>query len=609
MSKLLTLTIVGFKCFKESVQIPFHGLTVFIGENDSGKTTILEALSCLVNNDSIKNEMFYKPPIGVSSLEGKITIEAKISIDVANDSKEEYKSHEKRIRREITKESSHYYVYSISFADKRLNEYKTYRVSQLNELLISLNLPAPKLKTQKQKVIEQFIDEHRSELEIKNEWIREEYSNLRDDLSAFYLYNSSDYGNPEQFIKKSIDPIYQDMIFETKEDKELIPSLQKLRKAVNKKLNSHIKKSLLSIIQKYKPEVTQVKGRCDVNFKNCLEYQGLHLFDQYNNEMSLNEIGEGSRKRIHLALLEWDTTVKSELMKRCSMIKAYDEPDANLHYDAQRKLFNTITKPLELDNRLQVIVCTHSLTLIDRVAAKNINKLTKRNESIEVAYLKSDDDEDVRQFLTQVSEMSGLKNSLIFFEKCFLIVEGESEEMSIPVLYKTYFSRSLMEDGVVVFNLKSNGAWRNVVKLLYKNKQQCTVMLLDNEVQTESSNKVTKDSLGEIGIDETFITSNCFFIGHKEFEDTYQTEILIRLLNSKFPKEDSLLWLSEEIEEMKMSAKFSNELKRRICTLHKKHVSKPQIALEVAKKMSKEDIDQNSVLALLFQKIEDIIRC
>jgi len=53
--KLQLIRIKSLKCYKDSGVIPFHNLTVFIGENDAGKSTVLDALDLLINNKTPRN--------------------------------------------------------------------------------------------------------------------------------------------------------------------------------------------------------------------------------------------------------------------------------------------------------------------------------------------------------------------------------------------------------------------------------------------------------------------------------------------------------------------------------------------------------------------------
>lgn len=52
--KLKTLYLKNFRCYKETISIDFEDLTTFIGKNDIGKSTILEALEIFFNNDLVK---------------------------------------------------------------------------------------------------------------------------------------------------------------------------------------------------------------------------------------------------------------------------------------------------------------------------------------------------------------------------------------------------------------------------------------------------------------------------------------------------------------------------------------------------------------------------
>lgn len=54
--KLKTLKIKNFRGYYDEVAIPFENLTAFIGQNDAGKSTILEALEIFFNNKLVECE-------------------------------------------------------------------------------------------------------------------------------------------------------------------------------------------------------------------------------------------------------------------------------------------------------------------------------------------------------------------------------------------------------------------------------------------------------------------------------------------------------------------------------------------------------------------------
>ena len=58
--ELKSLRLINFQCFEDSKEIPIHKMTIFIGENDSGKTAILRALKLFLDNKSISPDLFHK---------------------------------------------------------------------------------------------------------------------------------------------------------------------------------------------------------------------------------------------------------------------------------------------------------------------------------------------------------------------------------------------------------------------------------------------------------------------------------------------------------------------------------------------------------------------
>ena len=47
--KIKKIKLANFRCYKEEITVDFNNLNVFVGENDIGKSTILEALDIFFN--------------------------------------------------------------------------------------------------------------------------------------------------------------------------------------------------------------------------------------------------------------------------------------------------------------------------------------------------------------------------------------------------------------------------------------------------------------------------------------------------------------------------------------------------------------------------------
>lgn len=53
---LISVTIENFRCYQTEVKVDLSDLTVFIGKNDSGKSSVLEALEVFFNSEIVKIE-------------------------------------------------------------------------------------------------------------------------------------------------------------------------------------------------------------------------------------------------------------------------------------------------------------------------------------------------------------------------------------------------------------------------------------------------------------------------------------------------------------------------------------------------------------------------
>lgn len=609
--KLKGIAIKGYKSFKDSGFIPFHNLTVFIGENDSGKSSVLNALEILLLNKQ-PNEEDYHKDCENDSISESIEIKGVFSIDEIIEPLQDFIiNSEIKISKRISKiDGVKFYAQKNIYANGRLNQLDKVLLPELKDLAAELGLDNNKKKDDLKIDILEFLRANPQEKvaqEIEIHW-----KEIVDFLPIFQRYNSSDYGNPQILVGKVLQNLYRTHFFnKNKEGKEvLIDRFTILKADIENNLNTKIRDSLKTKIQQYNAEVKDVQGRFSIDFAKGLDFYQLEI-DTGGGLKPIASRGEGAKKRLFLAILEWDKEIEKEINLQRGIIKAYDEPDANLHFEAQRKLFYEISKDSNGENLNQNIICTHSITMIDRAPASSINKLgLNAFEQSEISYLVTDNDEDIKDFLGQISIIGGIKNSSIFYEKCFLLVEGASEENALPILYKKLHNKTLLEDGIVLINLQSNGAWQNFLKLLNKNKQECIVLFLDADTQySTSSAQITFDRLQEIGFDSTFLSTNVILAGTKEFEDSYPNNVLVDMLNTKYPKQSGIPWIESEIASLKAtSPKFSETILYEIGREHRKRVGKPEVALEFANHILAEDIASIAEVVKAFEKVRQIIQ-
>ena len=131
---------------------------------------------------------------------------------------------------------------------------------------------------------------------------------------------------------------------------------------------------------------------------------------------------------------------------------------------------------------------------------------------------------------------------------------------------------------------------------------------MDTDTQYPDSNsRVTKGKLEDIGFDEYFLNDNCFFIGTKEFEDVFSDLTYKNLCNDKFIKDNGSAWIENDFAQLRSADKFSEVLKQQLSRECKRSIGKPEISLELAKKLSKDEIENIQSIKSLFEKINQII--
>ena len=610
--KLEELKINGYRCFKESTSIPFKNLTVLIGENDCGKSSILRAIELLLTKASCSDEDFFELG-GIQLDEFSVSGVFKLT---NTDNKEALKpyvinneiSYKKVFKKHLSFQTT---INKITFQDTELENYLDLNADSTKQLLTKYNLPNISTQEERRREIKKYIDLEWENIPKSIEEADINFNSIFPYLPVFQYYGSHDYGNPQSLVKRTLDNIYSSYFYDESGGLK-IKSIKGIKDKVLSQLNKTIEEKLLSKIQKYNPKIVSVQGKLDIDFSRGLDFQGIELNEGQGYKL-ISYKGEGSKKRLFLSILEWDKEVQLGMTDSRAIIRAYDEPDSNLHYEAQRKMFYAIS---DLANNpksnIQSVIATHSIAMIDRADSNSIIHVLQNVGISEIDYLKSDGDLDILNFLNQISVIGGIKNSSIFYEKCFLLVEGDSEHTAIPKIYKKLFNKTLSENGIVLINLQSNGAWFNFLKLLHRNKSSCTVMLLDTDTQNPNCGaNVTTEKLNEIGFDSDFLSTNVFFAGVQEFEDVFPNHIIRNVFNRLYPKPTKAKWKNQHIIELrgnydKISKGFLEETRKYIAHHHKNY-KKPEFANELVDLITQKELKKISVMTDLFARVHQIV--
>jgi len=593
-------------------------MTIFIGENDSGKSCILKSIDIFLNNKLPDPDMFHSLN-GNREIKSSIILKFKINRD-EEIPKEFIVDGMITIKKEFLRNEKDEIISNISinrylFKIDELNNISDLKANQLKNLCSNYSLGYSNAEDAKT-TLANFVKENFGSLDTEMGFSSIKWSEISPLLPAFEYYNSSDYGNPQRHVETTLRSIYKSFFYDYDENgneslkREYIPKKNEIERILNEQIKESLKEKVTSKISK----IRNIYGEYSIDFSGGFSLSDI-LVDYGTGPHSINIIGEGSKKRLFLAIIEWDKEIKIKEHHKM-VIRGYDEPDASLHYSAQREMYYTLHDlSTNQSSQVQVIICTHSVSMIDRAPARIINHIVQDNGISHVDYLKDYDEEDIKEFLDSISEISGIKNSSLFFERCFVIFEGDTEENALPIIYKKIVSRSILEDGIVLINLEGNASWESFLKLLNKNKRRATILFIDSDTQSDQSRKITLDKLRRINFDEEFLNNNVILTGTKEFEDIFSDELICRCLNTCWPKKGEDSWAETEISVLRNSGKFSDNIIRCVRRYMNDHYGrearipgKPELGKKIAEIASYEEIKGISELDLLIQKINEIIR-
>ena len=225
-------------------------------------------------------------------------------------------------------------------------------------------------------------------------------------------------------------------VYEKKEDGSKIIKNEQLRDMLDRVSDvlQDATKDLLPIAQNLNSNIKNINVIPQIDISSGLKKTPITIQGINGVETYLNNFGLGTKKRMFMAIMEWTSKI---IKDNSNIIRIYDEPDNNLHIEAQRKLFKTIKAGCNSNG--QAIICTHSPFIIDVTPIESIRIVGKDQIGNKVIQSLNNMDNEVKNFIDKICREVGISNSHIFLEKCFILVEGRSEQNFINIAYEKIF--------------------------------------------------------------------------------------------------------------------------------------------------------------------------
>lgn len=211
--------------------------------------------------------------------------------------------------------------------------------------------------------------------------------------------------------------------------------------------------------------------RSDLPSKADRLFQSLKLFvgeAEQGYEGAIHELSLGGANLIYLTLklLEFKYQTAKQSFANFLMI---EEPEAHIHTHIQKTLFDRLNYP-----DTQVIYSTHSTHISEVSNVENVNILGRSADRCEVYQpstgLTAEQVGNIQRYLDAV-------RSNLLFAKSVILIEGDAEEILIPILVKKVLGVSLDELGISLVNIRSTG-FENIAVLFHDQRvrKRCAIV-------------------------------------------------------------------------------------------------------------------------------------
>lgn len=494
--KIKRISVDGFRCLL-NFEVTFEDdLTVIVGENDAGKSSLVECLKVITQGRVIEIDDFNH------NLD---EINIRINTNEFEFSKQ-YKKNENVITEgDLTASPTVEYISSIrswlnnpslDLEDEGEQE-KIKQTAKIFGITVRSNSNIANLKTS---ILEKLNDD---DVVITGATFPS-FNNIQ--LDGRHFENVSGFFK-EVFLKGKQSEIWDERINDERTIEEFVRD--KINSYSTQIEQSIIDTGILERMQLFLKDLTEVKIE-PIYQKKDLNIDAKVKFIENGQEISIDKKGDGTKRRITMALLEYKKE-QALLDHDTSTIYLLDEPDTHLHVKAQIEFLNTVKAFARAGS--QVILTTHSPFIINSVQPKKLRLLENLDNNSKVKYIKSDVDSADR-----ILRSIGVENTYLFFARHIVVVEGETEEQFLPSHFIKSFDETLSSSLIKIINCKGITNIPGFAKALLEIHNPENIHLLyDNDASAELT-----ELINELNVPE----ERKYIIGTKEFEDAFSDEAL-----------------------------------------------------------------------------------
>ena len=566
---LKSITIKNFRSLKDFHMEFNQGLNVIIGENDSGKTSLLDSLMILFNKKRIDindfNDADEAITISLEDADYTYLLESRIKDDEVSSIYKIKASEEKYNKIKSQLNSSKF---------NELDESKQFNLLRKYYSIFNLSFkPSSDINILKENLL--ALIEKQDFICVKSIDFPISFLGSRDFENLSYFFENT-------FFKELKEDVWKHKVEGKTINHHIGDYIESFK---NEQLDNENTEKLNAQLQEFIPDFKEINPI--VHYEPELNiHVDVELLDVNNQPMVPEKMGDGTNRRTAMTLFKYKKD-KNDL------VYVFDEIETHLHVKTQLDILRLL-KELVKEGK-QIIITTHSQFLINQVNLNDIKLIIHDKDGSKVHTLESNHE-------TQVELANlGLMNMDLFFTSKLLIVEGESELKFIPMMYEKIYGYPITHNFIKIVKADGIKDIPTFIRVIKKSFAKTDIfVLMDNDADFD-----TKERINKLIEHDLVHKENIFTIGKKEFEDTFPNEIvaeaLSQYISDKIGHESKVS--VEEIERIRDSRKFSKSLGSIFYDKTERNFKKPIFAEYLAIYAEKEDIDKKFIK--LFELISD----
>ena len=393
--RLESVKIRNFRGYKTETTIPLSNLTAFIGKNDAGKSTVLEALEIFFNNSVVVCE---KDDLNIYTNDNKIEISCiftdlpnEIVIDAANpttlseehllnvDGKLEIK---KIFSATAAKPKDKVYIICDHPTVDQGQDLLTLKRTELRARANNLGIDADTYNANLNSSIRQAIwdslgdlQSNTTELLVDKEDTKKVYDTIKTYLPLYALFQSDRQSRDDD--KEVTDPM---KIAVQQALGELHDELEHIKAQVKEKAVETANRTLEKL-QEMSPELA---SELTPDFKSEPKFDSqFKLSIKSENDISINKRGSGVRRLILLNFFRAEAERRRSENQSNQIIFAFEEPETSQHPDHQEMLIKAFLE-LSYTENSQILLTTHTPALAGLLPLDSLRFIEKDGEDRKV---------------------------------------------------------------------------------------------------------------------------------------------------------------------------------------------------------------------------------